>query len=121
MLQRRNSRELPDKGGWNSYCTGWVGLSVASPFTHTPLRTNGEAMKAWWRPTDAVFEQLRNDWLDASDLAAQKQICDQIQLRAFQEVPFIPTGQSFSPTAFRDDLSGFAQSPFPVFWGVKRG
>ena len=121
LLQRRNSRELPDKGGWNSYCTGWVGLSVASPFTHTPLRTNGEAVKAWWRPTDPVFEQLREQWLDAPDLAAQKKICDEIQLRAFQEVPFIPTGQSFSPTAFRDNLSGFARSPFPVFWGVKRG
>jgi peptide/nickel transport system substrate-binding protein len=120
MLQRRNNRELPDKGGWSSYATGWVGLSVASPFTHLPLRTNGAEMKAWWRPTDAKFEQLRNDWLEAPDLAAQKQICDDIQLRAFQEVPFIPLGQWFGPTAFRNNLSGFAKSPFPVFWGVKR-
>ncbi len=121
MIQRRNSREAPDKGGWNCYCTGWVGLSVASPFTHLPLRANGAEMKAWWRPTDDKFEQLRNDWLDAPDLAAQKKICDDIQLRAFQEVPFIPLGQWFAPTAFRDNLSGFAKSPFPVFWGVKRG
>jgi peptide/nickel transport system substrate-binding protein len=121
MLQRRNNKEMPDKGGWTSYCTAWVGLSVASPFTHLPLRTNGAAMQAWWRPTDAVFEQLRNDWLDAPDLAAQKKICDQIQLRAFEEVPFIPLGQWFGPTAFRDNLTGFAKSPFPVFWGVKRG
>ena len=35
-------------------------------------------------------------------------------------VPFIPLGQSFQPTAFRDDLTGFANSPFPVFWGVRR-
>ena len=120
MLQRRNNREMPDKGGWTAYCTAWVGLSVASPFTHTPLRTNGEATKAWWRPTDPVFEQMRDQWLDAPDLAAQKKICDEIQLRAFQEVPFIPLGQWFQPTAFRDNLSGFAASPFPVFWGVKR-
>jgi peptide/nickel transport system substrate-binding protein len=120
LIQRRNSKELPDKGGWNCYCTGWVGLSVATPFTHLPLRANGLAASAWWRPTDEKFEQLRNEWLDAPDLATQKKICDEIQLRAFDLVPFIPLGQSFSPTAFRANLSGFAKSPFPVFWGVKR-
>ena len=120
LIQRRNSREAPDKGGWNCYCTGWVGLSVATPFTHTPLRTNGTAASAWWRPTDDKMEQLRDAWLDAPDLATQKKICDEIQLRAFDIVPFIPTGQSFSPTAFRSNLTGFAKSPYPVFWGVKR-
>jgi hypothetical protein len=35
-------------------------------------------------------------------------------------VPFIPRALSFAPTAFRDTLSGFARSPFPVFWGVKK-
>ena len=60
LIQRRNSRELPDKGGWNCYCTGWVGLSVASPFTHLPLRANGEANKAWWRPTDENRPQRPN-------------------------------------------------------------
>jgi peptide/nickel transport system substrate-binding protein len=58
--------------------------------------------------------------VEAPDLSAQKNICDQIQLRAFEEVPFIPLGQWFQPIAFRDDLSGFANSPFPVFWGVRR-
>jgi peptide/nickel transport system substrate-binding protein len=120
LLQRRNSRELPDKGGWNSYCTGWVGLSVASPFTHLPLRANGETAKAWWRPTDPHLEELRDQWLDAPDLGSQKKICNLIQEYAFETVPFIPTGQSFNPTAHRDDLTGFAKSSFPVFWGVKR-
>jgi peptide/nickel transport system substrate-binding protein len=121
MIQRRNSNELPDKGGWSSYATSWVGLSVESPATHLPLRANGAATKAWWRPTIPELEKLRDAWFDAPDLAAQKKICDQIQLMAFQEVPFVPTGQSFGPTAFRSNLSGFAKSPFPVFWGVRRG
>jgi peptide/nickel transport system substrate-binding protein len=66
------------------------------------------------------MESLRDAWFAAPDMAAQKHICDQMQLLAFDRVPFIPTGQSFTPTAFRDTLSGFAQSPFPVFWGVKK-
>ena len=31
LIQRRNSRELPDKGGWNCYCTGWVGSVGGEP------------------------------------------------------------------------------------------
>ena len=121
LVQRRNSGEPAEKGGWNSYATGWVGLSVSSPATNLPLRCNGAAAKTWWRPTVPAMETLREAWFDAPDLAAQRAICDQMQVLAFQEVPFIPTGQSFSPTAFRTDLSGFAQSPYPVFWGVRRG
>jgi peptide/nickel transport system substrate-binding protein len=121
MIQRRNSRELPEKGGWSCYCTSWVGLSVASPLTHLPLRANGMAAGAWWRPTVPAMEQLRERWLEAPDLAAQKAVAGEIQRMAFQEVPFIPLGASFQPTAFRSNLSGFAKSPYPVFWGVRKG
>ena len=43
-----------------------------------------------------------------------------IQLLAFQNVPFIPTGQWFLPTAYRKNLTGFVRSDFMLFWGVKR-
>jgi peptide/nickel transport system substrate-binding protein len=119
MVQRRNSREPPDKGGWSAYCTGWVGQSVVSPATHLPLRGDGAKAQAWWRPVNERMERLRDAWFDAPDMAAQKQICEDIQRLAFEEVPFIPLGQSFSPTAFRSNLGGFAKTPFPVFWGVR--
>ena len=121
MLQRRNSKEAPDKGGWSCYCTSWVGLSVASPATHLPLRGDGFKSNAWWRPMNERIEKLRDAWFDAPDLAAQKAICADIQRMAFAEVPVIPLGATFQPTAFRDTLSGFARSPYPVFWGVKKG
>jgi peptide/nickel transport system substrate-binding protein len=120
MIQRRNSRELPEKGGWSCYCTSWVGLSVASPATHLPLRAEGEKNKAWWRATNERMEGLRDAWFAAPDLAAQKAICADMQREALAEVPFIPLGTSFQPTAFRDTLSGFAKSPYPVFWGVRK-
>jgi peptide/nickel transport system substrate-binding protein len=66
------------------------------------------------------MEKLRDAWFDAPDLAAQKKICDDIQRLAFADVPFIPLGVTFSPTAFRANLSGFARSPYPVFWGVRK-
>ena len=120
MIQRRNSKELPDKGGWSCYCTSWIGTSVLTPATHLPLRADGAKANAWWRPLDDHMEQLRESWFDAPDLAAQKQIAAEMQLRAFGLVPFIPLGLSFQPTAFRDTLTGFVRTPYPVFWGVKR-
>jgi peptide/nickel transport system substrate-binding protein len=119
LMQRRTSKAPADKGGWNSYCTGWAGLSVANPATHLPLRGNGPAGWNGW-PVNAAMEQLRDAWFDAPDLPAQKKICEDMQRLAFQDVPFIPVCQTFAPTAFRSDLTGFMRTATPSFWGVRR-
>jgi peptide/nickel transport system substrate-binding protein len=43
-----------------------------------------------------------------------------MQLQAFQDVPYIPLGQYFVPTAYQSSMSGII-SGNPVFWNVKRG
>jgi peptide/nickel transport system substrate-binding protein len=63
---------------------------------------------------------LRTQWLQAADLAAQKKIAEAIQLQAFQDVPYIPLGQYFIPTAYRADLTGMLDGS-PVFWNIRRG
>jgi peptide/nickel transport system substrate-binding protein len=119
LVARRASHEPSSKGGWNSFCTTWGGLSVSNPGGSYPLRGNGKDGWFGW-PTDARMESLRDAWFDAPDLAAQKKICDQIQMLAFENVPIIPTGQWFSPTAYRKNLTGFVKSDYMLFWGVKR-
>jgi len=122
MIARRNGNsDLPEKGGWSSYCTWWTGLSIASPAVHLPLWMNGADAKAMWRPQDAEMLKMRSDWIDAPDMETQKKIAADLQRRALEEVvPFVPLGVMYLPTAFRDTLSGFSKSYFPVFWGVKR-
>jgi peptide/nickel transport system substrate-binding protein len=116
LVQRRASRE---PGVWNSFCTTYEGMSVANPASHLPLRGNG--LEGWFGwPTDPEMERLRDAWFDAPDLAAQKAICDKMQLLAFDHVPFLPVGQRFLPTAVRDSLEGIVPASYPVFWGVKR-
>ena len=119
LVSRRASHEPSSKGGWNSFCTTWTGLAVSNPGSSYPLRGNGNGGWFGW-PTDPKMEALRDAWFQAPDLAAQKKVCDQIQLLAFQNVPFIPTGQWFLPTAYRKNLTGFVRSDFMLFWGVKR-
>lgn len=119
LVQRRVSKEAPDKGGWSMFCTTYEGMTVADPASHLPLRGNG--LDGWFGwPTDAPMEAMRDAWFDAPDQAAQKAICAQMQLHAWETVPFYPVGQRFLATAIRDSLTGLIPAPYPVFWGVKR-
>ncbi len=119
LEQRRASRASPDQGGWSSFCTTFEGLSLASPASHPPLRGNGfDGWYGW--PTSPRIEALRDAWFAAPDLAAQRDICAQIQLLVWEEVPYIPLGQWFSPTAMRADLLDVVKAPFPIFWGARK-
>ncbi len=120
LVSRRAKQDPPDKGGWNSFCTLWGGLAVSNPGSSYPLRGNGRKTGWFGWPTDQRMEALRTDWFNAPDLAAQKQVCEQMQLHAFETVPFMPLGQIFQPTAFRDTLSGFVKCGNILFWGVQK-
>jgi peptide/nickel transport system substrate-binding protein len=119
LVARRASREPPDKGGWNVFCTSWAGLAVADPGGHFPIRGNGSGAWFGW-PTDAKMEGLRDAWLDAPDLAAQQKICADMQSHAFEQVPFIPIGQWFYPTAFRNTVTDIVRGPNILHWNLKK-
>jgi peptide/nickel transport system substrate-binding protein len=119
LVTRRASREPPEKGGWNAFCTSWSGLSVADPGGHFPLRGNGSGAWFGW-PTDPKVEQMRDAWFDAADEGAQKKICENIQSDAFEQVPFIPIGQWFYPTAFRNNITDIVRSPNILHWNLKK-
>ena len=119
LVARRASRELPDKGGWNAFCTSWSGLAVADPGGHFPIRGNGSGAWFGW-PTDQKMEALRDSWFDAPDLPTQQKICEDMQTYAFEQVPFIPIGQWFYPTAFRNTVTDIVRSPNILHWNLKK-
>ncbi len=119
LVQRRTSKEPVDRGGWSAFCTTFEGLTVADPSTHLPLRGNGPAGWFGW-PVSPRLEALRNEWLDAPDLNARKSIARQMQRIALEEVPYIPTGQHFNPTAHRTSVQGIVPASFPIFWGARK-
>ena len=118
LVQRRASKEPPDKGGWNMFITGWAGLDMTTPITNQTLRSNGA--KAWFGwPICRRCRTLIEAWLEAPDLAAQQKIAADIQSKALELVPYIPTGQYFYRTACRSDITGIIPGQF-VFWNVRR-
>jgi len=118
VVQRRASKEPPAKGGWNMFITGWNGLDMTTPITNQTLRANGA--KAWFGwPDLPTVQTLIDAWLEAPDLAAQQRIAADLQREAFQQVPYLPTGQYFTRTACRRDIVDIPQGQF-VFWNVRR-
>ena len=118
VVQRRALTKPPAEGGWNLFVTGFSGLDFFTPASHLPLRGNGRGAWFGW-PDDPKIEELRTAWFNAPDLAAQQKIGVQLQLEAFQSVPYYPLGIAQLPTAFRKDIAGVPEG-FPIFWNVHR-
>lgn len=118
VIQRRASRNAPDKGGWNVFFTAQTGLDQSSPASHVALRGNGTDGWFGW-PTDPRMEGLRTDWLTAPDPASQKRIGRDMQALAFQDVPYLPLGEYFQRTAYLKSLKGVLKG-LPLFWNVDR-
>lgn len=118
LVQRRVKTDPVAQGGWSVFHTSWAGNDMVNPAGHIFLRANGKSAAPGW-PDSPRLEALRNDWFAAPDLAAQKSLAEQIQLQAFQDVPYIPLGQYFMPTAYQGNLTGILKGN-PVFWNVRR-
>jgi peptide/nickel transport system substrate-binding protein len=118
ILQRRTSKNPPDHGGWNAFCTRFWGSECASPAAHSTLRCNGAQAWFGW-PASPRIEALREQWLDTSDPAAQHGLAAEIQAQAFEDVPYYPLGLYYNPTAYRADLTGMVNGG-PFFWNLRR-
>jgi peptide/nickel transport system substrate-binding protein len=118
LVARRASREPSANGGWDIFCTTWAGLATASPGSSQPLRGIGKDSWFGW-PTSPRIEALRDQWFDAPSLEAQQKLSQQIQVQAIEEVPFLPTGMFFTPTAYRSSITGLIKSGTALMYGVK--
>ncbi len=118
VVQRRSSRNAPDKGGWNVFFTSFTGLDEYTPAGYLGLRGNGTAGWFGW-PTAPKLEELRAAWFAAPDAAAQKTIGAAMQAQAFVDVPFLPLGEYLQPTAYSTGLQGVLKG-MPLFWNVER-
>jgi peptide/nickel transport system substrate-binding protein len=83
------------------------------------LRADGVAAGLGW-PTSPRIEALRAAWLDAASLDEQRRICTELQMQLWQDVPYIPMGEYWQSTAYRNDLLDVQPGCFAVFYGVRR-
>jgi peptide/nickel transport system substrate-binding protein len=119
VLPRLSNRRPPDQGGWNVWCNYLPGVVALNPAGNSFFRGIGERGPVGW-PTSERIEQLRDAYLAEPDPDKQKSLARDLQLQGFQDVPYIPTGFYYQPTAFRSNIRNVVEG-VPVFWGLEKG
>ncbi len=118
VAPRLSNKEGLDKGGWSVWCNNIPGIIAVTPATQSYIRGIGRAGTFGW-PESARIEDLRNQFLDATTMEEQKRLTRDIQLQAFQDVPYVPLGAYSQPFAYRRSITGMLNS-FPVFYNIKK-
>jgi peptide/nickel transport system substrate-binding protein len=120
IVQRRNSKERPEKGGWNVTVTSTHYLQSVLPPANPLIRNGAAGMPGFpgW-PDMPRLETLRENWLDASGPDEQKLLAAEMQVQMFLDVPYIPLGVWFQPTCHRKDIIDI-QPGWPVMHSVRR-
>jgi len=119
-LSRLIRRETIDNGGWNLTLLSTSVIDVSSPVTSLFLDTScGKAPPGW--PCDAKIEELRDAFARQTDPARQRQIAEEIQVRAAQIGTHYPLGEWFGASAVSASTKGWLRPPSTsVFWNVER-
>src|SRR5205085_6920348 len=116
VVARRAKKVPVAEGGWNAFLTSWVAADLLNPISASFVAATCDAANIGW-PCDAEMEKLRDAFAHATDAAKQKQIAEQVQLRAIEIGTHVWLGQWYKPLAYRKDrVSGWIEAPPPVFW-----
>ncbi|MBP0496147.1 ABC transporter substrate-binding protein [Pararoseomonas indoligenes] len=107
-----------EAGGWSVWANIIPGVIAINPATQSYVRGPGKAGTYGW-PDLPKIEALRDQFMDAGDPEQQKRLVRDIQLQAFQDVPYLPTGLYYQPTAFLKSVTGIP-SGFPLFHNVRK-
>jgi peptide/nickel transport system substrate-binding protein len=119
VVQRRISREPVEKGGWSIIHTWGPSTIRFTPAEHSQIRGLGPtAWFGWYK--DDTMEDLTRQWLLAQAPADQDRLAKTIQLRAYDQVPYVPLGLIHIRTAWRRDLTGVIEATGPYMWNIRR-
>jgi len=83
------------------------------------LQTKGDTAWFGW-PKDDKLEELRAQWIKAATADERKKLAEAIQQRAFEVVPYVPTGQWTAMTAYHKNVKGIINAPAFLMWNVEK-
>ena len=108
------------QGGWNLAHTTNSVPDQGNPLSNPFLVASGPPASAWGWPKDEKIEELRLKFATAPDEAARKAIATEIQVRAYEQVLYLPLSQFTTPSAWRDSLQGVLKSPVMLLYNIDK-
>lgn len=108
------------QGGWNLAHTTNSVPDQGNPLSNPFLVASGPPASAWGWPRDEKIEELRLKFATAPDEAARKAIATEIQVRAYEQVLYLPLSQFTTPSAWRNNLDGVLKSPVMLLYNIDR-
>ena len=120
LVGRRAKKDAPDKGGWHMFLTAWQTYDVWSPIANPTMDTRGEKSGWFGWASDDKMQELRNQFMRATDEPAKKKLADQIHARAFEIATHAPLGEYQQPMAARKNVSGFFVTNGNIYWNLKK-
>lgn len=116
---RRASKAAPDKGGWNVFHTWHAGVDCVNPAADIAIYANGPGAWFGW-PSSPPLQAKIEEWFNATDDTAQKEAMKQINKGSADFGTFLPTGFFKFYQAWRTNIHGVVQAPFPSVWDVTK-
>jgi len=108
------------EGGWNVGHTTLTGPEVANPAVSVALDSSGTGAAWWGWPKDEEVERLRAAYSRETDPAKQKQLAEQVQVRAYDQVVYLPLGEFQTVTASRTSLTGLLDAPPTLLYNIEK-
>jgi len=67
-----------------------------------------------------VTETLRLKFATAPNIGARKPLANEIQVRAYEQVLYVPLAQFTTPSAWRTNLQGVLKSPVMLLYNIEK-
>jgi len=117
---RRLNTKPVGEGGWNIAHTTNTVPDQGNPLSNPFLVALGAPASAWGWPTDPKTEELRLKFATAPDIGARKALASEIQVRAYEQVLYLPLAQFTTPSAWRNNLQGVLKSPAMLLYNIEK-
>ncbi len=117
---RRLNIKPVSEGGWNIAHTTNSVPDQGNPLSNPFLVATGHPTAAWGWPTDPKTEELRLKFATAGNMGTRKLLANEIQVRAYEQVLYVPLGQFTTPSAWRNNLQGVLKSPVMLLYNIEK-
>ena len=120
FVTRRLNTKPVGEGGWNIAHTTNTVPDQGNPLSNPFLVALGAPASSWGWPTDPQTEELRLKFAKAPDVEARKAVATEIQVRAYEQVLYVPLAQFTTPSAWRNNLQGVLKSPAMLLYNIEK-